>query len=161
MLCCSAIATVNCWCWQLPLIPWPPRLISVAMLIPWYRIRQRRGEWSESRELLQLQQISGNCLVRRGGMGALMTDGGQTLMTVSRTRRWCAVCVRPLSCSHSLTDERLRPVTAYMHLIVTRWRWWSRSAVAEVTIINHFARWSRQALLTEVPCATKLQSGFN
>jgi len=51
------------------------------------------GEWSESRELLQLQQISGNCLVRRGGMGALMTDGGQTLMTVSRyTEMMRCVC---------------------------------------------------------------------
>ena len=48
-----------------------------------------------NRELLQLQQqVGGRYPVRRGGMGALMTDGGQSLM-ISRYTEMMR-CVRPL-----------------------------------------------------------------
>jgi len=55
----------------------------------------QRG-WSGSRALLQLQQrVGGRCLVRRGGMGALTTDGGggvQSLTTISGyTEMTCGV----------------------------------------------------------------------
>ena len=65
---------------------------DTLILIHW-----RRG-WSGSRvscELLQLQQqVSRRCLVRRGGMGAQTTDGGQSLMTLSHyMEMMCVRCV--------------------------------------------------------------------
>jgi len=76
----AASAILNCWCQQL-------------LLIPWYCICQAEGGW-ESRAVAAAaasRQMSGVTMASEARMGALTTDDGQLLITVSHYRRWHAV----------------------------------------------------------------------